>query len=219
MLKLYHCMGSRSFRALWTLEEAHVPYELIVLPFPPRAMHKGYHAINPLGTVPAFFDGGQRMTESAAICQYVAARYAPQTLAVAVDDPDYGAYLNFMHMGEATLTFPQTIFFRYSVLEPPERRNPAVADDYRLWFASRLKNAATFFEGKPYVCGDRFTAADISLGYALGFATHLGLAGHFPAAIAEYWRRLKAREGFQRAREREIEVSRQQGLEVLEVNY
>ena len=219
MLKLYHCMGSRSFRALWTLEEAHVPYELIVLPFPPRAMHKGYHAINPLGTVPAFFDGGQRMTESAAICQYVAARYAPQTLAVAVDDPDYGAYLNFMHMGEATLTFPQTIFFRYSVLEPPERRNPAVADDYRLWFASRLKNAATFFEGKPYVCGDRFTAADISLGYALGFATHLGLAGHFPAAIAEYWRRLKAREGFQRAREREIEVSRQQGLEVIEVNY
>jgi glutathione S-transferase len=105
------------------------------------------------------------------------------------------------------------------VLEPPERRNPAVADDYRLWFASRLKNAATFFEGKPYVCGDRFTAADISLGYALGFATHLGLAGHFPAAIAEYWRRLKAREGFQRAREREIEVSRQQGLEVFEVNY
>jgi glutathione S-transferase len=58
------------------------------------------------------------MTESAAICQYVAARYAPQTLAVAVDDPDYGAYLNFMHMGEATLTFPQTIFFRYSALEP-----------------------------------------------------------------------------------------------------
>jgi glutathione S-transferase len=82
-----------------------------------------------------------------------------------------------------------------------------------------LKNAATFFEGKPYVCGDRFTAADISLGYALGFATHLELAGHFPAAIADYWRRLKAREGFQRAREKEIEISRQQGVEVLEINY
>jgi hypothetical protein len=57
------------------------------------------------------------------------------------------------------------------------------------------------------------------VGYALGFATHLGLAGHFPAAIGDYWKRLKVREGFLRAREREIEISLQQGLEVLEVNY
>ena len=63
------------------------------------------------------------------------------------------------------------------------------------------------------------SAAIASLGYALGFATHLELAGHFPAAIADYWRRLKAREGFQRARDKEIEISRQQGVEVLEINY
>lgn len=219
MLKLYHCMGSRSFRALWTLEEAGIPYELIVVPFPPRVMHKGYHAINPLGTIPAFFDGEHLMTESAAICQYVAARYAPEKLSIAVNEPNYFAYLNFMHMGEATLTFPQTIFFRYSELEPPEKQQPVVANDYRIWFASRLKNAATLFEGQPYVCGDRFTAADISFGYALGFATHLKLADHFPERIQDYWQRLKARDGFQRARQKEIQCSRDQGVKEIDVNY
>jgi len=219
MLKLYHCIGSRSFRALWSLEEAGVPYELVMMPFPPRVRHSGFHTINPLGTVPAFFDDGAIITESAAICQYIAARYAPGILAVAPDEPNYAAYLNFMHMGEATLTFPQTIFFRYSVLEPPERRQPVVADDYRRWFASRLKNAATLFQGQMYVCGDRFTAADISFGYALGFATHLQLAEHFPPSIADYWQMLKKRDGFWRAREKEVQASVDQGIEVPEVNY
>jgi glutathione S-transferase len=219
MLKLYHSMGSRSFRALWVLEEAHIPYDLIVLPFPPRATHKGYRAINPLGTVPTFFDGEHMMTESSAICQYVAACYAAETLAVMPGDPRYAAYLNFMHMGEATLTFPQTIYFRYSVLEPVEKRQPTVANDYRLWFASRLKNAATLFQGRAYVCGDRFTAADISFGYALGFASHLDLADHFPDSISEYWKRLKSREGFQRACEKEIQASTDQGVKVERINY
>jgi glutathione S-transferase len=219
MLKLYHCMGSRSFRALWTLEEAGVPYELVMMPFPPRARYSGYLGINPLGTVPTFFDGDEIMTESAAICQYVAARYAPELLSVSINKPGYAMYLNFMHMGEATLTFPQTIFFRYSVLEPIERRQPVVANDYRKWFASRLKNAATLFQGQPYVCGERFTAADISIGHALGFATHLQLAEDFPPAIQDYWKRLKTRDGFRRAREKEIQVSIDQGIEVAEVNY
>ncbi len=219
MLKLYHCMGSRSFRALWALEEAGVPYEMEVMPFPPRAMRKGYHGLNPLGTVPVLFDGEHRMTESAAICHYIAERYAPDKLAVPVNDPRYPAYLNFMYMSDATLTFPQTIYFRYSSLEPPERRNPAVAEDYRIWFASRLKNAATFFDGQPYVTGDRFTAADIAVGYALGFANHLGLGDLLPPAIVQYWTRLKARDGFVRARAAEIRGSTAQGLEPTEVSY
>jgi glutathione S-transferase len=105
------------------------------------------------------------------------------------------------------------------MLEPPERRQPVVADDYRRWFASRLKNAATLLNGRTYVCGDRFTAADISFGYALGFATHLKLAEHFPPSIADYWETLKTRDGFQRAREKEVQASRDQGVEVVEVNY
>ena len=131
VLKLYHCSGSRSFRALWALEEAGLPYELVVMAFPPRTMQEGYRAINPMGTVPAFVDDGRLMTESAAICQYIAERYCSETLAVGRDHRDYPGYLNFLHMGEATLTFPQTIVLRYSALEPHERNTIRLLFLYR----------------------------------------------------------------------------------------
>src|SRR4030095_12248619 len=119
MLTLHHCVSARSFRPLWTLEEVGVPYELKMLPFPPRALAKAFLEINPLGTVPALFDGAVRMTESAAICQYLAAKYSPGVMDVGVNEPDFGAYLNFLHFGEATLTFPQTLVLRYRHFEPP----------------------------------------------------------------------------------------------------
>ena len=64
MITLYHCIDARSFRTLWMLEELDLPYELKVLPFPPRARARDYLAINPLGTVPLLIDGGARLTES-----------------------------------------------------------------------------------------------------------------------------------------------------------
>jgi len=134
MITLYHCVSARSFRPLWMLEELGQPYELKMLPFPPRALDRSYLAINPLGTVPALFDGATRMTESAAMCQYLAAKAAPGTLDVSVDEPDFGAYLNYLHFGEATLTFPQTLVLRYGRFEPAERRSPQVAEDYSKWF-------------------------------------------------------------------------------------
>ena len=78
------------------------------------------------------------MTESAAICEYLVSRYGPSPLAVTVNEPAYGAYLNWLHFGEATLTFPQTIYFRYSILEPDEKKNPQAAADYARWFLARL---------------------------------------------------------------------------------
>ena len=67
MLTLYHCHDARSFRPLWTLEEMGLPYELKMLPFPPRVAAPDYLSVNPLGTIPTFFDGEMRMTESVAI--------------------------------------------------------------------------------------------------------------------------------------------------------
>src|SRR6202040_3073453 len=74
MIKLYHCADARSFRALWALEELGLPYELVLMPFPPRARVPGYRDLNPLGTVPVMFDGEHRMTESAAMGHYLGAK-------------------------------------------------------------------------------------------------------------------------------------------------
>lgn len=199
VMTLYHCVSARSFRALWALEELQVPYELRMLPFPPRASARWYLQINPLGTVPTFFDGDLRMTESAAICQYLGARHGPTPLAVEVGEADFGAYLNWLHFGEATLTFPQTLLLRYGRFEPAERRAPQVVEDYRRWFLGRLRILDEVLAQRLYLCGNRFTMADISVGYALMLAEYIGLAAQFSLLVTQYWDRIRLRPGFERA--------------------
>lgn len=212
MIQLYHCMSARSFRPLWTLEELGLPYQLHMLPFPPRVLSKSYLELNPLGTIPLMIDGNTRMTESAAICQYLAARYAPNPLNVEVSDPAFGAYLNYLHFGEATLTFPQTLVLRYTQLEPPERRNPQVATDYSKWFLARLRTLEPLLSQQDTLCAGRFTAADISVAYALLLAETLGLHGGFTPAVAAYYARMRERDGFKRAMASQERAAVEQGL-------
>ena len=212
MIVLYHCANARSFRPLWTLEEMGLPYELKMLPFPPRVHAKDYLAVNPLGTIPTMLDGTLRMTESAAICQYLATRYGPTPLAVAPDEPEFGLYLNWLHFGEATLTFPQTIVLRYSKLEPPERRLPQAVEDYSRWFLGRLRGIEAALAGREFLCGGRFTVADISVGYALMLTRYIGLDKSIPETVAAYWQRLCERDGFQRAQAAQKLAAEQQGV-------
>jgi glutathione S-transferase len=199
MMQLWHCPDSRSFRVLWALEELHLPYELHVLPFPPRMQAPEYLAINPLGTIPAFRDGDTFMTESVAIVQYLVSRHQPNALIVPPEDPDYGAWLNWLYFGEATLTFPQTLVLRYRTLEPGRAEH--VADDYARWFMSRLRQVDRVLvqsaqRNAGWLCAGRFTAADISVGYALLLAEFLGLAARFSPAVAAYWAQLRERPAF-----------------------
>lgn len=212
MITLHHCVSARSFRPLWLLEELGLPYTLRMLPFPPRALARHFLADNPLGTVPLLVDGDTRMTESAAMCQYLAARHSPGDLDVAVSDPAYGAYLNWLHMGEATLTFPQTLVLRYAHFESQERRQPQVATDYSRWFLARLRALEAGLIEQDHLCAGRFTAADVSVGYALMLATHLGLAPQFSDAVAHYWDRLQQRPAFQRALQAQHQAALNQGV-------
>ncbi len=199
MITLYHCVSARSFRPLWLLEELGLPYELKMLPFPPRALARSFLQENPLGTVPLLVDGETRMTESAGICEYLASRHSPGKLNVAVDDQAYGAYLNWLHMSDATLTFPQTLVLRYTHFEPAERKQPQVAEDYSRWFLARLRAVDAAVQQQEFVCAGRLTAADVAVAYALLLASHLGLDAQFSPAVTAYWARLQARPAFQRA--------------------
>lgn len=198
-IQLFHCRDSRSFRVLWALEELELHYGLELMQFPPRVFVEGYRDVNPLGTVPALLVDGQLMTESAAIPHYLATRFGPSDLAVAPHEPGYAAYLNFLHMGEATLTFPQTIHLRYTMLEPPERRVAQAAEDYAQWFGSRLRNAERMLDG-DYAAAGRFTMADISVGYAVMLAQSIGLEAQVTPGMAAYLDRLSQRPAFQRAK-------------------
>jgi glutathione S-transferase len=191
------------------LEEAGVPYQLRMLPFPPRVHAREFLQDNPLGTVPLLVDGDTRMTESAAMCQYLAARHSPDVLDVPASDAAFGHYLNWLHMSDATLTFPQTLVLRYTHFEPAPRLQPQVAADYARWFLARLRAVDAALQHQAFLCAGRFTAADVAVGYALLLAQHLDLEAQFPPAVADYWARLQARSAYQRA----LQVQHQAALD------
>ena len=205
-MKLYHCADARSLRPLWTMEEMGLDYELVTMAFPPRASFPGYLEVNPLGTVPTFVDGELTMTESSGICHYLTERYGPTDLAVGRDDPAYGEWLNWLYRSDATLTFPQTLVLRYSQLEPAARRQPQVVEDYSIWYFSRLRAVEAALEGRDWLCADRFTIADITVGYALYLGVSIGLDKRYKPNCQRYLARLIERPGFQRAQAKQRQV-------------
>lgn len=214
MIKLWHCADARSFRALWALEELELEYKLEMLPFPPRIFKKEYLGENPLGTVPLLIDGETRMTESAAILHYLAAREGGGRFALAPHDPNFGTYLNWLHHGEATLTFPQTIYLRYQFLEQGDRRSPQVAEDYKKWFLARLRLLeGALGDNRKYLLGEDFTMGDISVGYAIQLSQTLGMGADLPPLAVAWFSRLKERPAFVRAKTKQKNAARAQGIE------
>lgn len=197
-MKLWHCHDARSFRPLWALEEMGLSYELEMMPFPPRFLHEGYTDVNVLGTVPYFEDGETKMTESTGICHYLVERHGPTELGLNVDHPEYGNYLNWLYHSDATLTFPQTLYLRYTRLEPDETK-AAVGEDYRRWYLARLKMLNARVAQHEFLVADRFTIADIACGYALYLGESLGINEHYKPEALAYLDRLKARPGFRKA--------------------
>ena len=124
-------------------------------------------------------------------------------------------YLNYLHMSDTTLTFPQTLVLRYSRFEPPERLQPQVAEDYGKWFHARLRTLEAHVAGHEFLCAGRFTAADVAVGYALMLAELLGLDDRFTPAVAVYWQRLSGRAAYRRALAAQDSAAREQGVSPL----
>lgn len=198
-MKLWHCHNTRSLRPLWALEEMQLPYEIEILPFPPRFFKKEFLGLNPLGTVPFFQDDCTTMTESSAICHYLVEKYQRSELGLNPSHAEYGDYLNWLYHSDATLTFPQTIVLRYSKLEQEGRRLPQAVEDYAAWFIARLRRLDVHIKTREFLCDERFTIADIAVGYALHLGQSLGLEHKYTSQVKDYLARLQARPAFKKA--------------------
>jgi len=203
---LYTCAGSRGLRATWAAEEAGVDIDLRLLPFPPRHRAPEYLEINPLGTVPLLIDTigddpsprGSRMTESCAIAHYLCARRGPSDLIIQPGEADYAEYLDFTYHADATITFPQTVYMRFAIFEK-EKGFEDAGHAYAKWFHKRLVKIEERLSRRDYLCADRFTVADICVGYALILAQKVGLDEGVPETLRSYRDRLVARPAYRRA--------------------
>jgi glutathione S-transferase len=199
---LYSCARSRGLRATWAAEEAGVDIDIAILPFPPRYLAPAFMELNPLGTVPLLVDGDAQLTESCAIAHYLATRDGYTALAIAPGEPDYAAYCDYTYHADATITFPQTVFMRFAIFEK-EKGLAEAGHAYAKWFHKRLVKIEQRLETREFLCADRFTVADICVGYALILAESVGLDEGVPESLKTYRARLTARPAYQRALARE----------------
>jgi glutathione S-transferase len=192
MLQLYWSPRSRSFSALWLMEETGQPYERVLTDISTGAQKKPeYLVINPMGKVPAIKDGGSTLAETAAICAYVAEKYPQAKLAPPVGDPLRAKYLYWL-------------FFSPGCVEPAMvqlatkiEMNPVSAG----WGdAQRVFDVldAALSQG-PWLLGDRFSAADVMIGSNLNFAVRLFKMVPSRPSFERYIDHCAARPAFQRA--------------------
>jgi glutathione S-transferase len=195
MLKIFHASGSRSLRVIWMAEEMGLDYELS----PERIGRSSpeFIAVNPARGLPAVIDGDVSMSESVAIMQYLAARYGPTPLAPAADDPTYPAYLQYLIYGEASLSAFLNPLVGTRFLAPADQKDNFTAGFCRTLFGRRVTALTERLTASPHLAGKAFTAADISVVYALNMGGALGLAEDYPAPIADYWARMKTRPAYQ----------------------
>jgi glutathione S-transferase len=182
-LKLYFIPG-RSWLPRWLLGEMNEPFELIELDEANRE-HKqpAYLAVNPLGKLPALDHDGRVVTETAAICLYLADLRPKLGLGPAPDDPDRGRYLTLMVHASTAL--------EPSILDILLKRE----SDPGMVGWSPAKDEFAFVEGHlgkgPFLLGERFTAADIMVGGVLVWSQQMQV--QLPPQLEAYAGRLMQR--------------------------
>jgi len=198
MVTVYHAKNTRSIRVLWTLEELGVKADVKSLPFPPSKLQPDYLSVNPTGTVPTLIDGPVRLTESMAICEYLAAKY-DSSLLVAPGDPARTDFLQWLWYGESTLMTPLS---RRATVSRLQRKGPdidAVLEDAANNTGVRLVALEQRLEGRDFLVAGRLTLADISVGYPLHLVGAFGLDRMLGPRTTAYRERLRARPAYQKA--------------------
>jgi glutathione S-transferase len=190
-LVLHYAPRTRSFGALWLLEELGLPYRLESFDLA-TGQHKSpeHLALNPMGKVPVVVDHGVAVSELGAIAIYLSDRYPAAGLAPAIDHPDRAAFLRW-------------VFFASAIIEP------ALAEKFGKWeprprqhawgsFDQMLEVATRGVSGGAFLLGERFGAADVMVAGGLRYAILFGAVDR-GGPIADYVARCSARDAFLRA--------------------
>ena len=188
-LVLYSNPMSRGRIARWMLEELGQPYRVEYLDY--AAMKDtAYLAINPMGKVPALTHDGAVVTEGAAICAYLADAFPAANLRPAPGSPASAEYHRWLFFAAGPVEAAVTAK-ALGLLAPPERAKLAGYGT----FEDVMAALETAVDGKAYIAGDRFSAADVYVGFQIGWGLQFGTIEARPA-FADYWDRLCQRPAY-----------------------
>ncbi|MDO9472669.1 MAG: glutathione S-transferase family protein [Caulobacter sp.] len=198
MITVFGGQTSRSLRVVWLVEEMHLPYRVRQVDMLAEVPDAEFLAVNPAYYIPAIRDGDVTMVESIAIMEYLMARYGPTPLAPAPDDPAFTAYQQFLHLGEAGLATLLMVPVVSRFLAPEAEQDNWGARQALFWAGKRRTLVQRQLERSTWIAGETFTAADISITYALEFGRRQGVFTLDEAETA-YLDRTMGREAYRRA--------------------
>ena len=157
-----------------------------------------YRAINPMMKVPAIAHKGRIVTEAAAICAYLADVFPEAGLAPREEEKaDYYRWMFF-----AAGPLEQAVTNKAAGFEPSaERERMFGYGNYEL----AMKTLADHLASHDYVCGSRFTAADVYVGSAVMWGVQFGTMPKLDSFTA-YADRLGAREAYRRGKEEDNQL-------------
>jgi glutathione S-transferase len=200
-LTLYHASPSRSSIVLWMLEELGQPYDVKLIKLSDGDNLKpDYLAINPMGKVPALDHKGTVITESAAICTYLADEFPQAKLNVPVGTPRRGLYLKWLFFGPGC--FEPAVIDRAAPRKEEARRGMLGYGT----FETTMDTVAKAVAQGPWLMGDQFTAADVIIGANIRWGTMFKLVPERPEFSA-YAGRIAARPAAQRAEAKDKEFA------------
>ncbi len=191
-LKFYTNPMSRGQIARWMLEEAGATYEQHIVQYGPDMKSEAYRAINPMGKVPAIVHDGKVVTECAAICAYLAEAFPQAGLAPLPEER--ADYYRWMFFGAGPLE--QAVTNHSMGWEPsPDQQGMVGFGNFDL-----VVDTLTGWLGThDYICGDRFTAADVYVGAQVDWGQAFGTLPA-RAELTAYAERLRARPAYIRAK-------------------
>jgi glutathione S-transferase len=206
MLTFYTNPMSRGRIVRWMLEEVGQPYETVLLDYADSMKAPDYLAINPMGKVPTIKHNETVVTEGAAICAYLADAFPDADLAPPPGSEKRGPYYRWLFFAagpvEAAVTGKAL-----GLLAPPDKARMAGYGS----FEATIDTLETAISGPgPYICGDRFTAADVYVGSQIGWGMQFGTIEKRPA-FEDYFGCLVARPAAVRAREIDDALTPKQG--------
>lgn len=183
---------SRGQIVRWMLEEVGQDYETKVMEYGEPLKSPEYLRINPMGKLPALVHNSKVVTECAAICAYLAAAFASQNLGPdAGDEADYFRWLFFAAGPLESALTNRTL----GLVPTDEQQRMAGYGSYEL----TVNTLDQFLQGRDYICGDKFTAADVYVGSHIDFGLAFGTLAE-KDSFTLYIEKLRARQAFQSAR-------------------
>ncbi len=195
-MKIFHMPRTRSLRVIWLCEEMDLPYEVAAADM--TAPTPELLAANPLGALPAMTDGDVAMHESIAIMLYIMGKYGPTDLERTLADADYARYLQFLLFGEASMAVWGNPIMATRFFAPDADQANGTIGVCKQFFGKRLAYLEQELGTAPYILGEEFSAADISVGYSLTLAR--GMIGtDLSPTMQAYFTRLTNRPAYQRA--------------------